>query len=168
MLLNTFTNPENTLSEEPFSKVTSSQGTDVSEPLPLSKQISLKSCPSCMSIPEQSQDRTENELFAPYLFAMTSKQKELAFQAMKNHFQLAKQEDNQSAFYFESCSTATTTEEDEVLGYFISQWLVFMGYGTSANKKYYASRVKAMVGLEQMHLFTKIYKRIGLLSSSQQ
>lgn len=88
MLFNTFSNHENILGEEPSSKVTSSQGTDVSEPLPLSKQISLRSCPSSLSLPEQSQHRKENELFAPYLFAETPRQQKLAYEAMQNHFQL--------------------------------------------------------------------------------
>lgn len=38
-----------------------------------------------------------------------------------------------------------------------------MGYGTSNNKKYYVSRVKALTGIEQMHIFTKIYKNLSLL-----
>ena len=68
-------------------KINYSQGTDISEPLPLSKQISLSSCASSLSVSEDVEHSKDNELFARYLSALGTNKEKIYFSDLKTQFQ---------------------------------------------------------------------------------
>lgn len=54
-------------------------------------------------------------------------------------------------------------EEYKVLQYFIGGWLVFAGYGSRENKKYFMSRVRMQVGEERAMKLARVYRNLSLL-----
>jgi hypothetical protein len=54
--------------------------------------------------------------------------------------------------------------DSRVMEHFIGSWLLFMGYGSSHNKKYFINRVRLTAGDSKAHKFAKIYSNLALLN----
>lgn len=115
MLFQQFDNYVPSLASQHSSKITYSQGTDVSEPLPLSKQISLRSCASSLSITDTAAHSQDNQIFAPFLFATEPSQQEKAFAHLKSHMQLLSEQDEQELLRFEFYQHAPEGNNERVL-----------------------------------------------------